>query len=266
MTIIQIGGYNHLNPFVLFLSWVEWYGYKKADIIIGTMPNLSAHVYNIIGANQKCFNISQGVDISLYENRLSLPEGHPVNQIPKGKFIIGYAGSIGKSNALESFINCAIELKDYQVIHFVLIGEGDKLVEFKKRTIELNNITFLPKVKKQQVQTILSHFDLLYDSVKNIKLYEYGLSRNKWIDYMYAEKPIIASYSGYQSMLNEAECGTFVPAENTVALKEAILKYSLFEKDKLREIGQNGRKWLLQNRTFDKLALEYINYFDWSLE
>ncbi len=33
---------------------------------------------------------------------------------------------------------------------------------------------------------------------------------NKVVEYMLAGKPIIASYTGYPSMINEAECGYFV--------------------------------------------------------
>lgn len=258
LTIIQVGGYSRLNPFILFLSWVERLGYKKADVIIGTMPNLISHVQNVIGPNNKCFNIPQGFDPSLYKNPLPLSDGYIEQSLPQRKFIVGYAGTISRSNALETLVDCAIDLKGNKSIHFALLGDGDLLERIKYKTRQLTNISFLPKVKKQQVQLVLEHFDVLYDSVKNISLYDYGLSRNKWIDYMYAGKPIIASYSGYKSMLNEADCGTFVPAENMFALKEAIIKYASLSKEELNEIGQRGKTWLIENRAFSTLAKEYI--------
>lgn len=262
LTIIQVGGYSRWNPFVLLLSWIERRGYKKADTIIGTMPNLGVHIQEVIGSNEKCFCIPQGFEPSLYENPLPLPDNYIEQYLPHGKFIVGYAGSIGMSNALETLVDCALELKDNEFIHFALVGDGDQLEAFKQKTSQLKNITFLPRINKQQVLTVLVHFDVLYDSVKNISLYDYGLSRNKWIDYMFASRPIIASYSGYQSMLNEAECGTFIPAEDLLSLKEAIMSYGSLSKDQLNKIGERGKQWLMRNRTFHKLALDYIKHFD----
>jgi glycosyltransferase involved in cell wall biosynthesis len=261
LTIIQIGGYSPWNPLVLFFAWVERLGYRKADVIIGTMPNLKEHVVSVIGSNKKCYCIPQGIDLSLFENPIALPNDFSKDYLPKDKFIVGYAGSIGKSNALETLIACAMALKNNNKIHFLLLGEGDSLAELKQITSTFPNISFLPKVKKQQVQLVLAHCDVLYDSVKNIGLYQFGLSRNKWIDYMYSGKPIIASYSGYPSMVNEADCGIFVPSENILELKNAILHYANMSKLELIQIGKKGKIWLLEHRTFDKLAQEYILYF-----
>ena len=152
-------------------------------------------------------------------------------------------------------------MKENTNIHFAFLGAGDQLEELKERVNGASNITFLPKVQKRQVQAVIQHFDILYDSVKNISLYKYGLSRNKWIDYMYAGKPIIASYSGYPSMINESGCGSFVPAEDKNELKNTILYYSRLSQDELSEIGLKGRDWLVENRTFHKLSAEYASLF-----
>ena len=39
------------------------------------------------------------------------------------------------------------------------------------------------------------------------EIWNYGWTPNKLIDYMISERPIIAAYDGYRSMINEAECG-----------------------------------------------------------
>jgi glycosyltransferase involved in cell wall biosynthesis len=261
LTIIQLGGFSSKNPFIKLLQFIEYKGYVTSDFIVGTMPNLAEHVTNIIGKNNKCKNIPQGLDLSLFENFLPLDQGYIDQYIPKNKFIIGYAGSIGRSNALDTIIECALEFKENTNIHFAFLGAGDQLEELKKKVNGTSNITFLPKVQKKQVQTVIQHFDVLYDSVKNISLYNYGLSRNKWIDYMYAGKPIIASYSGYPSMINESGCGTFVAAEDKNALKKTILYYSKLSQNELNVIGLKGKHWLIENRTFTKLAAEYASLF-----
>jgi glycosyltransferase involved in cell wall biosynthesis len=261
LTITEEGGFSPRNPFVMFLAWVERFGYKKSDIIVGTMPNLSEHVHEITGKKNDCHCVPLGYDPALYNNKEPLPEGYEENYILKNKFIIGHAGSIGRTNALDTFIQCALEMKDDPFIHFLLLGDGDLLGEYKRRVEGLSNITFAPKVSKSQVQAVLSHCQVLYFSVLNSKVWRYGLSLNKVIDYMMAGKPIIASYNGYLSMINEAQCGFFVPSENVQALQQAIYRYSKMPKDQLELIGERGKEWLLKNRAYDKIALEYWKLF-----
>jgi glycosyltransferase involved in cell wall biosynthesis len=261
LTIIEEGGFNPRNPFVMFLAWVEKFGYRNADIIVGTMPNLSEHVKVTCGEELNCQCVPFGYDPALYDQQEPLPEGYEERYIPENKFIVGYAGSIGLTNALETLLQCASAMKDNPHIHFLLLGSGDLLEEYKARTSRLTNITFVPKVKKTQVQMFLRHCQLLYFSVHDSKVWRYGLSLNKLIDYMLAAKPIIASYSGYPSMVNEAQCGTFVPAGDVLALARVILDYQQLSKDQLDEIGRRGRGWLLKNRPYEKVAMEYCKLF-----
>lgn len=261
LTITEEGGFSPRNPLVMFLAWIEKFGYKKSDIIVGTMPNLSEHVQEVTDKKMNCHCVPFGYDPALYNQNEPLPEGYEERYIPKDKFIIGYAGSIGITNALDTFIQCALAMKDDPFIHFFLLGDGDLLGEYKKRVAGLPNITFAPKVRKSQVQTVLNHCQVLYFSVLNSKVWRYGLSLNKVIDYMMAGKPIIASYNGYPSMINEAQCGIFVPSENIQALKQAIYRYSKMPKDQLELIGRRGKEWLLEKRAYDKIAQEYWKLF-----
>lgn len=260
LTIIE-EGFNPRNPFVMFLSWVEKFGYRNSDVIVGTMPNLSEHVKIICGEKLNCHCVPFGYDPALHDKQEQLPEGYEERYIPKNKFIVGYAGSIGLTNALDTLMECALEMKDNPHVHFLLLGDGDLLNEYKARVTGLKNITFVPKVKKTQVQMFLRHCQVLYFGVHNSKVWRYGLSLNKLIDYMLAAKPIIASYSGYPSMINEAQCGTFVPAKDVSALVMAIREYEQLPKDQLEEIGKRGREWLLRNRLYEKIALEYCKLF-----
>jgi len=261
LTIIEEGGFNPWNPFVILLALVEKFGYQNSDIIIGTMPNLSEHVKSVTGKTMNCYCIPLGYDPGLYDSPDPLPERYEERYIPKNKFIIGYAGSIGRTNALDTLIECASEMKEDTHIHFLILGDGDLLDEYKARMNGLKNITFAPKVTKSQVQMVLRHCQVLYFSVEDSEVWRYGQSLNKLIDYMIAGKPIIASYSGYPSMLNEAQCGVFVPAKDIPSLILAISKYEQLPRDQLESIGKRGKEWLIENRPYAKIALEYCKLF-----
>ena len=108
------------------------------------------------------------------------------------------------------------------------------------------------------VQTVLAKCDLLYFSVHVSKVWKYGQSLNKVIDYMMSDKPIVASYTGFPSMINESNCGTFVPAGDVAALKKEVVRYARLEKQERLLIGSRGKAWLLENRSYEKLAKEYL--------
>lgn len=77
---------------------------------------------------------------------------------------------------------------------------------------------------------------------------------------MLAGKPIVGSYSGFPSMINEAECGWFVPAEDSVALAEKIILLSSSDRDALAKIGERGSKWIRKNRRYSLLASDLLNH------
>ena len=261
LTIIEEGGYSRWNPLVIALSLVEKFGYRNSDIIVGTMPNLTEHVKKVTGKNIHCYCVPFGYDPDLYNSPVPLPEGYEESYIPKNKFIIGYAGSIGTTNALDTLITCVTEMKANLDIHFLLLGDGDLLDKYKAQTAGLKNITFAPKVEKSQVQMVLRHCQVLYFSVEDSNVWRYGLSLNKLIDYMIAGEPIIASYSGYPSMVNEARCGIFIPAKDVGLLKAAIRNYAQLTGDQLESIGKRGKAWLLENRSYERIALKYAKLF-----
>ena len=261
LTIIEEGGFSSWNPFVMMLAWAEKFGYRHADIIVGTMPNLAEHVTTVMGRPMNCECVPFGYDPCLYAQQEVLPDEYVSRHIPRGKFIIGYAGTIGLTNALEPLIDCAIAMKDNERVHFLLLGDGDLLETYKAQVKGLSNISFAPKVNKAQVQAVLDHCQILYFSVKDSLVWHYGLSLNKLIDYMMAAKPILASYNGYPSMVNEAQCGRFIPATDVTALKKAIYEYAQMTTDQLNSIGQKAKVWLMHNRPYEKIALEYCKLF-----
>jgi glycosyltransferase involved in cell wall biosynthesis len=79
---------------------------------------------------------------------------------------------------------------------------------------------------------------------------------------MMAAKPIVASYCGYPSMINEAQCGRFIPVNDVTALRQAIAEYAQMTPAQLQEIGQRGKDWLVTHRPYEKIAKEYWRLFE----
>ncbi|MDP3960835.1 MAG: glycosyltransferase family 4 protein [Pseudorhodobacter sp.] len=260
MTLYVAGGMGSGNPFVRLLGWVERLSYRRADLIVGTMPNLGEHVAEVSGSTKPVICIPQGLDPALLEAPEPLQDDYVEAYFASNKFIVCHAGSIGADNALETLLACARAMRDRADVQFLIVGEGYLKVRFQEQSKDLPNVTYAPGVPKAAVQSVLARVDLLYFAVHKSPLLRFGQSLNKVIDYMLSGKPIIASYTGFPSMINEADCGSFVPAEDVKALRAEIERYAAMSPEQRVQIGARGRDWLLRNRRFETLARDYLHY------
>jgi glycosyltransferase involved in cell wall biosynthesis len=259
LTIVEEGGFNNWNPFVLMFGFVEKLGYKHADIIVGTMPNLGQHVEDVLGYQRDVFCIPMGVDPSVLDDGDNLSPDYVKSYLThEDKLKVVHVGTIGITNALEIFFEAAEALKVDERVHFILVGDGALKEHYMQKYGCLPNITFAPKVPRNKVQSVLSSCSVLYFSTFKSKVWDYGQSLNKVIDYMLSGKPIVASFSGYPSMINEAGCGSFVPAEDVQLLVKEIHRYRNMSSQELARLGNKGKEWLLTHRTYKQLASDYI--------
>jgi glycosyltransferase involved in cell wall biosynthesis len=258
LSITEEGGFSHRNPLVLGLGLIEWLGYRFADAVVGTMPNLQEHVAQVLGRPRKTHCVPMGVDEDALRSAKALPADYVQAHLPQDKFLIAHAGTVGITNALDTFLDCAQSFQDDPRLHFVVIGDGDLRASYQRKYASVRNLSFAPRVDKSMVQSALSHCDLLYFAVHPSKVWRYGQSLNKVIDYMLAGKPVVASYTGYPSMINEAECGSYVPAGDLAALRQEILRYLAMPAQERQSVGQRGRDWILAHRRYPVLAQKYL--------
>ena len=259
LTIVEEGGFSHKNPFVFCLGLIERLGYKYSDVIVGTMPNLGEHVKKILGYERNVKCIPMGLDVSKLDDKLNLPSDYVEKYFDSSKFNVVHAGTVGITNALETFFQAALMMKDFHDVKFIIVGDGALKNDYMDKYNHLPNLVFAPKVPKNMVQSVIENSDITYFSVYKSKVWDYGQSLNKVIDYMMAGKPIVASYSGYPSMINEAGCGSYVPAEDPASLVNEIKRYFNMTAEQRNSVGLKGRAWLLENRSYKKLASEYIS-------
>ena len=260
-TFVEIGGISKYHPLILILFFFERLSYRYADQIVSTLPNIAKRVRELDpGRVSKITIIPQGMPEKLFNSGDKLDLNFKKKYFTNNEFRVMYAGALGPSNALETLIECAKYINcNFPTVNvkFFILGDGIDKKRLTALSAGLPNVMFIPKINRTLVQDFLSFGDLFYDSVLSSKLYEYGLSRQKWMDYMYAGKPILASYSGFQSLINDANCGEFVAAEDVKALADRILYYNSLPVNEIREIGKRGRDYVIQNRTFPVLACQY---------
>tara|TARA_Y100000766_G_scaffold129766_1_gene111524 strand:- start:1097 stop:2167 length:1071 start_codon:yes stop_codon:yes gene_type:complete len=258
LTVIELGKKSKYNPAMIFFRIIEKFAYKNADVIIGTMAKLDVHIKNTVNTDFKFKYIPQGIDLEF----LQKSENFNIDTLQKfplkSKLVIGYAGSMAVSNSLETLISASKILdKSNPEINFYFIGDGKDKNKLINETKSQNNVYFFEKVNKEYVLSFLNKCDILYDSVNHSKVYEYGISRNKLMDYMYSGKPILFSYDGYEDIISKIHNGFLVEPQNVEKLIKKILEINELDKNHLTEIGKKGKDFVLTKRQFVILANKY---------
>ena len=259
LSLIEIGGFSKLNPLVLFFGWFEKFAYKKADKVISLLPNAKPHMESRGMEKDKFVHIPNGFNLEEMKKSKELDKSIS-NSIPKDKFIVGYTGSLGASNAMEYLIEASNHLENNENIHFVIFGKGQHLEKLKNNA--KNNVSFFGQIDKSEIQSAISFFDVCYIGWHNHSLYRFGISPNKIFDYMYAGKPIIHSVNTSNDFVQIAEAGISIPTENPKEIANAVSEISKIENKKLKEWGKNGKKYVEENHTFSHLTELLISTFE----
>ena len=220
------------------------------------MPNLKQHVLESgISKRDRAFHTC-GIGVS--PDRAA--EGTPFIFTPdlearmQGRTIVGYCGSIGLTNNLSDFVDY-IEASRRDDVMFVIAGDGADRARFQSRLGACDNIVFLGRISADQVQGFLRRCDVLFLSTLPSKVWDYGQSMNKVVDYMLAGKYIVAQYTGYPSFINEAACGVFTDGAGLAACLDDAIATPRAKRD---AIGLAGRTWLLEHQSYKQLASDYL--------
>jgi len=254
LTLISETRFSASSPLVKVLAWIEKFGYEKADLIVGTMPNLIEHVKATTLNHGDVVSIGLGIDPDL-KRWMHIPRQEKKSK----KFIVGYAGSFGRSNHLDPLLMMANSLKDDDKIEFRFYGKGDLLDFYQKTNAEQTNLVFLGQISRQNLHEELSSCDLLVFSSSDGPEWKYGQSLNKVVEYMALGKPILGLYSGFPSMINEASCGFLVPSSETQLLTDTLEKIRKLSPQARFDMGMRGKEWLEINRSYPRLASTYMS-------
>jgi glycosyltransferase involved in cell wall biosynthesis len=264
LTIIELGGFSPRNPFVRLMSWLEKWGYERADLVVGTMPALENHVRGVSSKAVPVVNVPMGYDPEFFEaSDPELPGQVDEAMPPKEAFVVGYAGAIGTANGINLIVDTAALLEQQgHEIWFVLIGNGPLSDSVRERTSGFKRFVLLPGMDRKYVNAFLKRCDVLVNPILSKSIYRYGVSPNKWIDYMYSARPIISPYDGYPSILNEAGCGVFIEPENPEVFAQTILEFASKPALELDAMGARGRDYLQKHLSYEVLASDYLHHIE----
>ncbi|EUJ47397.1 glycosyltransferase [Listeria rocourtiae] len=122
----------------------------------------------------------------------------------RDKFVVVHPGTMGLVNGVDYLVACAEKLKDNDLIHFLLIGEGSEKENMQAQIKEkqLINIRILDAKSKTETLQIASQCQMGTMLVKNERIL-WDNSANKFFDFLACGLPIVLNYQGWQKQVLE---------------------------------------------------------------
>ena len=256
LTAIKLMGYSPEHPFIRFMAWFEKYAYRHADEIVSLLNGSEKHINPISGNPSKYNLVPNGIHHSLLEASKNSPEVLP--QLAPDKITVGYTGTVGFANALEPLFDVVKNHPELgERFQFVILGDGYKKQEFVDLVGHLKYVHFVPKVLKEEVGAYVKRFDICFIAWHNSELYQYGVSANKYFDFMAAAKPVLAANNGIKDPVFMSKSGLCVNNTET-DIREGLKTFAAMSHDERELIGQRGFDYVRENSMYEKLGNDYL--------
>lgn len=182
----------------------------------------------------------------------------------ENKFIIMYSGNIGLYYDLENIIKIVPYFNKYPDICFAFVGEGAKkkeIIEWCNRN-NVTNVKFIPYQPKEEIIYSLNAADVhLVTNAKGIK----GVSvPSKIYGVMAVGKPVLGILekgSEARILIENSNCGICVEPGDYEEIRNKI-EYLYLNRENIKQLGLNGRKYLEENLTMSKSIHKYKELFN----
>lgn len=263
---MELGGFSRHHPFIRLLQAAEDYACRHADTIVSILPKVREHLEARGMAPHKLHVIPNGTDPAEW---LVAPPALPedldallAGLRAQGRTVVGYAGSHGLANALDTLLDAAALLKD-KPLAFVLVGDGPEKARLERRARELGlaHLYFAPPIPKAQLPALMTLIDIAYLGWQRQPLYRFGIAPNKLIDYMMGGCPVLHAVEAGNDPVLEAGCGLTVAPEDPRAVAGGLVSLLALSRSERRALGERGRAHALANLTYPVLGQRFLTTF-----
>lgn len=261
---MELGNMSRYHPFIMLLQNAEDVACRRADVVVSILPKTSRHLQAHGMAAGKFFHIPNGIDPAEWNT----PDpGRPPAQLASildrahraGHLTIGYAGSHGIANALDTLIDAA-ELMRGEKVTWILIGDGPEKSRLMARAAArgAGHVHFLDAIPKSSIPAALRPIDVLYIGFQRQPLYRFGIGPNKLMDYMMAARPVILACEAGNDPVAEARCGYTIQPDDAGQLAECVRQLAAMSDEERNALGAAGQRHVESHLTYPVLAQRFI--------
>jgi glycosyltransferase involved in cell wall biosynthesis len=263
---IELAGMHPWHPFALLCGWAERTAYQQADVVVSMLPKVHAHMAARGLDLQKLHIVPNGITLEEWggETQTTEPLRADVQAAlaaarSSGATVVGYAGSMGRPNALDTLLDAAALLQN-QPLRFVLVGSGHEQQRLAQRVQQegLHTVQFLPPIPKAQIPAFLVAIDIAYIGWQRVPIYRFGIAPNKLMDYLMARCPVLHAVEAGNDPVAEAGAGITVAPESPAAVAAGLQQLAALPLAQRLAMGERGRAFVLAHHTYPVLAQRFM--------
>ena len=249
-------GYIHNRYLISAIRQIVRYIYNHVDLILVQSRSFEDPV-RALTFDTPIFYHPNSADQSFADpTSIELPEIKGLGE----RFSIMFAGNIGSAQAVEVIVEAAYLLRGYTDIHFVVLGEGSRLewMQEQAQNSKLVNLHLPGSFPSELMPGLMQKSSALLVTLADQEIFKITIP-SKIQTYLAAGKPILACLNGDgANLVQEARAGVAIPAENSQALADAILRlYKMSNQDR-DLMGANGRLYYQEHFSHDMLIDQLI--------
>jgi colanic acid biosynthesis glycosyl transferase WcaI len=216
------------------LERLELFLYRHSARILALTPAFKTDLIRRgIGAD-KIDVVINGANLELFRPSMTRDAAIEAEYGLKGRFVVGYLGTLGLAHGLENVLDAAELLRKSEVtFFFVGVGAAKSELESKARARKLDNVVFAPRQEKSAMPRFWSVCDASLVHLRADPVFE-SVIPSKIFEAMAVGLPTIyAAPSGDGSdIVDRCGCGIVVAPMDAAALANAAL--TLARDDALR--------------------------------
>jgi glycosyltransferase involved in cell wall biosynthesis len=261
---IELGGMSPRHPFIRWCQAAEHTACREADLVVSMLPKVQDHMRERGLPLDRLAIVPNGITLDEWVADPQPLEGEVQAAIQsarsRGEKIVGYAGSHGLPNALDTLLDAAALMKG-EPVRFLLVGGGLEKQRLQERAARegLDNVTLLPPIPKVQIPSLLAAFDVAYIGWQRTPIYRFGIAPNKLMDYMMAGCTVLHSVDAGNDPVAESGCGLSVPPEDPAAVAAGLRQLLAWTPQERLQRGEQGRQFVLAQHTYPVLAQRFTD-------
>lgn len=224
---------------------------KNYDAIFSCMPEMEEYIKKVM----PCKHFANVANFPIVDKEFTLT----FEDYSRRENIISYFGTIYTISCQDEFLDAILQIPQ---VKYLLAGRIPT-AEMKTRLMKhpaWKQVEFIDGFKREELSGIINR-SIIGNVMKDFSLTETpqgSYSIIKTFETMEAAVPVIlAKVPLYEEMVKKYHCGICVDPRNPIEIKEAI-EYLMNNKREAYEMGQNGRKAVLTEFSWDSQWKNYL--------
>lgn len=264
LSLIELSGMSPRHPFARLCQRAENDAYRDADRVVSMLPKVHEHMAAHGLDLRKLHIVPNGIALDDWQ-----AEAPPLREDiaktlaaarERGCMVVGYAGSMGLPNALDTLLDAAAALRGLALC-FVLVGDGHEKARLARRVADegLPHVSLFEPIPKAMIPSFLAAIDIAYIGWQRVPIYRFGIAPNKLMDYMMGAVPVLHGVDAGNDPVAEAGCGLTVAPESPEAVVQGLRRLAALSFEERRAMGERGREFVRAQHSYAVLARRFID-------